>query len=83
MRDAGTPKLKLLQKYFMFINWQFYYLNFFLSGDLKFSLDVFHQTNLMNENMSYFLKTGPNKNILNFVVYKLSLYLIQLWRDNI
>ena len=57
------------QKYFMLIHLWFYFLIFFWCGNLKFWLSAFCQTNLMKENMYYFLKNGSNKNVSNFVVY--------------
>ena len=58
------------QKYFMLLHLSFYFLMFFFwCGNLKFWLSAFCQTNLMKENMYYFLKNGSNKNVSNFVVY--------------
>ena len=56
MRDASTPKQKLAAKILhvhSFVVLFFYFLFFFLHGDLEFWLDVFHPTNLRSKNTTF------------------------------
>ena len=75
MRDASTPELKLAAGTFHLHSFVVFYI-FFLCGDLKFWLNIFYQTSLMNKDTSYFLKVDQTK------MFQILLYILSNFFDS-